>query len=127
MRLSPWSSREPVHDPVLVGELEVGDGRAGLEVAAHGCPPDAVDAGHGGHVEAAAVGVAPGEVVRRLGELDQLELLALGREDPDAAGPADVEAPLGVDLDAVDGVLARFAGQVAQQLAGSAGGRGRSA
>ena len=43
---------QPVHDAVLVGEREVGDGRAGLEVAAHGCPPDAVDAGHGGHVEA---------------------------------------------------------------------------
>src|SRR4051794_10979620 len=52
---------------------------------------DAVDARQRGHVEAAGVGVAPGEVVGVLGQADEAELLAFGREHPDAARPADVE------------------------------------
>src|SRR3954452_6312340 len=52
---------------------------------------DAVEAGAGGHVEGAAVGIAPGEVGRQLGCPDRAEVRALGRDDPGPAGTGDVE------------------------------------
>ena len=77
-QLSPCSSDSRCSVAVLVGQLEVGQRRAGLEVLAHGLllgsrhardvEPDPVDAGQRGDVERAAVGVAPGEVVRVLGQ-----------------------------------------------------------
>src|SRR5215216_1720273 len=81
--------REPVHVAVLVGQHEVGDRRPRLEVLAHvrvllarsarthagDAEPHPVDARLGGEVERAAVRVAPGQVVRVLGQLDQCELL----------------------------------------------------
>src|SRR5205823_13997047 len=80
---------------------------------------DPVDAGEGGDVERAPVGVAPGEVVRRLRQLDGVEVAPVGRDDPHAAGSAGVDVAGRVDLQAVDGVLPGRAGHVEQDIRGS--------
>src|ERR1044072_6396589 len=78
---------------------------------------DAVDARERRDVQRAAVVVAPGQVVRRLGEAQRAEVLAGGGQDPDAAGAADVEIAVAVDLEPVDGVLAGRAGHVEEDRA----------
>ena len=77
--------RQAMQVAVLVGQLEVGQGHAGLEVLAHGLllgmhardvQADAVDARECGDVQRAAIGVAPRQVVRVLGEAQEAEALA---------------------------------------------------
>ena len=55
--------------------------------------------------------------MRVLGPLERAEVLALGREDPEAAGPGDVEVAALLDLDPVDRVLARGARHVEEHAA----------
>src|SRR5919108_2606827 len=123
--LSPWSSDSRCRSPFSSGSSKSGIVLPGwrfllmwvllagsARTHAGDGEPHPVDARQGGDVERAAVRVAPGQVVRVLGQLDESELLALRREDPDAAGTADVEVAVAVDLDAVDRVFARRVGHV---------------
>src|SRR5439155_5585050 len=70
-----------------------------------------------GDVERPSVVVAPREVVRILRKAKHAEPLAVWRQNPDPAGPADVEPALDVDLDPVDRVLPGRVRQVAENLA----------
>src|SRR5215207_5352581 len=122
--MSPWSSGRSKLGIVVPGSrflLMRVSLRVSARTHAGDAQPHSVDACQGGDVERAAVRVAPGQVVRILGQLDQPELLAPGRQDPDAAGTADVEVAVAVDLDAVDGVLARRVGHVVEDLAAADG------
>src|SRR5688500_15627628 len=69
-----------------------------------------------GHVQRAAVRVAPGEVVGMLRRLDGAEVLPFRGQDPEAPRTGDVNIALLIDLDAVYGVLARRAGHIDEDL-----------
>src|SRR5437868_3771634 len=62
---------------------------------------------------------SPHASLRALGQTQQAELLAVRREHPDAARTTDVEVAGDVDLEAVDRVLARLVGEIAQELTGA--------
>src|ERR671932_244409 len=126
---SPWSS-----DSRCITPFSSGSSKSGMVVrgsrfllmesllsGAHAghLQAHAVDARQRGLVEVAAVLPAPREVVRVLRQLQEPEPLALGRDDPYAARPADVEVAGAVDLEPVDRVLARGRGHVVEHLAGA--------
>src|SRR6516164_10352326 len=73
-----------------------------------------VDAGERRDVQRLSVGIAPGEVVWRLGQAQGAEVLAAGRDHPDPAGTTCVYVALDVDLESVDSVLAVCARHVEQ-------------
>src|SRR4029450_13203121 len=88
-----------------------------LRADARDVRPDPVHARERGDVERPAVRVAEGEVVRGFRQPERAEVTAVGREHPDAAGAADVEVSVDVDLHPVDRVLTRSAGHVEEELA----------
>src|SRR5580704_10115826 len=80
--------------------------------------PDLVDRRTRRNVERLAVVVAEADVGRLFGRPDGAAMLALGRDDPNAAGAGDINIALGVDPHAVgDAALGRVLAQVDEQLA----------
>src|SRR5215471_16407632 len=79
--------------------------------------PDPVDAGQRGDIERAGVIVTPGKVVRAFREPERAQVVAAGREQPDAGRPAHVHVAGRVDFDPADGVLTFGAGHVEELLA----------
>src|SRR5215472_6228369 len=130
MASSPWSSDSRHMVPVSSGRVKSGSTAPGVSpllmtVSLALVGPDAgdgepnpVDAGQCGDVERAGVLIAPREVVRALGKPEGAQVVAAGREQPDAGRPAHVEVAGRVDLEPVDGVLTLGAGHVEELLGG---------
>src|ERR1700755_2011496 len=100
----PWSSESLCISPFSSGSSKSGrvipggslaamlvDLLVGLGSDSGDLKTDAVDAGERGDVQRLAVGVAPGEVVRRFGQSQRPQMTAVRGDDPDAAGSARVD------------------------------------
>src|SRR6266540_719006 len=70
--------------------------------ASRGLRLEAVETGRRAHEHPAPVSAAPVEVADRLGDLDRAQVLAFGRDHPDACGPRHPEVPELVALHPVD-------------------------
>src|SRR5215470_11590430 len=128
MASSPWSSDSRHIVPVSSGRVKSGSTAPGVSPLlmtvslalvgpdAGDGEPDPVDAGQCGDVERAGVLIAPCEVVRALWKPQGAQVVAAGREQPDAGRPAHVEVAGRVDLEPVDGVLTLGAGHVEELL-----------
>src|SRR5262249_29782594 len=82
--------------------------RAALVSYAFDAQLDFEDCGAGGDVKRLAVFVAPGYVAYTLGDFDGAEMLAFGRDDPDAARAGAVDIAFLVDANAVGAAVGGF-------------------
>src|SRR6516225_3257562 len=112
---SPWSSDSRYITPFSSGSSKSGRVIPGWSFAlmsvlllgsdAWDLKSNPVDAGERRDVQRLSVGIAPGEVVWRLGQAQGAEVLAAGRDHPDPAGTTCVQVARDVDLEPVDRVL----------------------
>src|SRR5918911_4783863 len=127
--LSPCSSESRRGVPVVSGRTKSGSTAPGTRPLLMRCSlwlpranardgeSEAVDAGERRHVQGAPVGITPGQVVRALRQPERAEVPPVGAEHPDAAGAADVQVAGLVDLEPVNGILARRTGHIEQDPA----------
>lgn len=70
-----------------------------------------------GHVERPSVGVAEGDVVGRFDVAQHAEACAIWGDDPQSAWATDVDIAGEIAFDAVDGFVAGFGGEIAEDAA----------